>query len=60
MEVYLIRHTTPKIGKGVCYGQTDLEVESTFFEKELHAIQQNLPDTFDQVYTSTNVSGSFC
>ena len=52
MEIYLIRHTTPKIGKGICYGQTDLEVEITFFEKELQAIQQKLPDTFDQVYTS--------
>lgn len=26
MEIYLIRHTTPDIEKGICYGQTDLDL----------------------------------
>lgn len=30
MEIYLIRHTTPAIEKGICYGQTDLDVSETF------------------------------
>jgi len=30
MEVYLIRHTTPKIEKGICYGQTDLDLTNSF------------------------------
>ena len=30
MEIYLIRHTTPKIEKGICYGQADLDVALTF------------------------------
>lgn len=30
MEIYLVRHTTPKIDKGICYGQSDLDVAATF------------------------------
>ncbi len=30
MEIYLIRHTTPKIEKGVCYGFADLEVTGSY------------------------------
>ncbi|MEP1143241.1 MAG: alpha-ribazole phosphatase [Henriciella sp.] len=30
MALILLRHTTPKIDPGICYGQTDLEVASTF------------------------------
>lgn len=30
MKIYLIRHTTPHIEKGICYGQTDLDVAETF------------------------------
>lgn len=33
MEIYLIRHTTPSIEKGICYGQSDLEVANTFEEE---------------------------
>ena len=35
MQVYLIRHTTPNIAKGICYGQTDMDVEEKLFAKEL-------------------------
>ena len=51
MEIYLIRHTTPKIEKGICYGQTDLEVAATF-EEEAKVTLSNLPKQFDAVYTS--------
>lgn len=37
MEIYLVRHTTPLIEKGICYGQTDLNITDTF-EKEVSMI----------------------
>lgn len=33
MELILIRHTTPKIEKGICYGQSDLDLTDTFLEE---------------------------
>jgi alpha-ribazole phosphatase len=30
MEIILVRHTTPAVSKGVCYGQTDLDVVDGF------------------------------
>ncbi|TYP71706.1 alpha-ribazole phosphatase [Aquimarina intermedia] len=44
MEIYLIRHTTPKVDKGVCYGYTDLDIASTF-EEEAERILLQLPPT---------------
>ncbi|GAB3659286.1 alpha-ribazole phosphatase [Echinicola sediminis] len=41
MEVYLIRHTTPKIAKGICYGQSDLPLADTFAQ-EAEAIKSQL------------------
>ncbi len=41
MEIYLIRHTTPDIEKGICYGQADLSVTATF-EIELSNILTQL------------------
>lgn len=52
MQVYLIRHTTPNIGKGICYGQTDIGVNETVFEQELKIIQSKLPNDIEQFYTS--------
>jgi len=42
MEIYLIRHTTPKVDKGICYGASDLEVVESFREEAL-AISKVLP-----------------
>ncbi|HMH21355.1 MAG TPA: alpha-ribazole phosphatase family protein [Puia sp.] len=33
MEIYLIRHTTPAVAKGICYGQTDLDVTASFHDE---------------------------
>ena len=44
MEIYLVRHTTPDVEKGICYGQSDLDLVSTF-EEEFTAIKEQLPDT---------------
>jgi alpha-ribazole phosphatase len=52
MEVYLIRHTTPKVGKGICYGQTDLEIDETSFEPELNFICKNLPNDIEKYFSS--------
>lgn len=42
MEIILVRHTTPNIKKGICYGQADIEVASTF-EKEIQPILKEVP-----------------
>ena len=31
--IYLIRHTQPDVAKGICYGQTDLDVTNSFVEE---------------------------
>jgi alpha-ribazole phosphatase len=51
MEIYLIRHTTPEIEKGICYGQSDLPVALSFAD-EFARLRLHLPDTFDTVYAS--------
>jgi len=51
-QIFLIRHTTPDVNKGICYGQTDLPVAHSF-EEEWLTVQQVLPDLTDiQVYSS--------
>jgi alpha-ribazole phosphatase len=50
-DIYLIRHTTPDVAKGVCYGQTDLDVTDSF-EAEAAVIRECLPSEFGAVYTS--------
>ncbi len=51
MEIYLIRHTTPKVEKGICYGQADLDITETFLE-EVEAIKPHLPSEEIKVYSS--------
>lgn len=40
MEIHLIRHTTPLVEKGICYGQTDLDVTNSFHEEAQNIFQQ--------------------
>lgn len=51
MEIYLIRHTTPDIAKGICYGQTDLDITDTF-EQEVMSIKPYLPANIKTIYSS--------
>lgn len=51
MEIYLIRHTTPAVEKGVCYGQTDLDITESF-EQEASEIARHLPADIQRVYAS--------
>ena len=51
MEIYLDRHTTPDISKGICYGQSDISLAATFPE-ESRKVLEKLPALVDMVYTS--------
>ncbi len=52
MEIILVRHTTPAIAKGVCYGQADIDVTNTF-EEEVQEILTNLKSfNFDAIFSS--------
>lgn len=51
MEIYLIRHTTPAIERGTCYGCADLDVAGSFTE-EATRIGQLLPAFPLEVYAS--------
>ncbi len=51
MEVYLIRHTTPNIAKGLIYGHLDVPLANTF-ETEKADILGRLPSNIDQIFSS--------
>jgi len=51
MDIYLIRHTTPAVAKGICYGQTDLDLVASFIE-EAEDIRQHLPGNIAVVHSS--------
>ena len=51
MSIYVIRHTTPLIEKGTCYGQADIDVTRTF-EEEAAIIRQHLPGGLQAIYSS--------
>lgn len=50
-EIYLIRHTTPAVAKGICYGQTDLDITESFNE-EAAIIRRHLPEGIVAVHSS--------
>ncbi|MEH6695277.1 MAG: alpha-ribazole phosphatase [Hyphomonas sp.] len=50
MALTLLRHTTPAIASGVCYGMTDLDVAETFAE-EARAVLNALPPP-DRIFSS--------
>src|SRR2546430_1356701 len=51
MSIYLIRHTTPDIEKGICYGQSDIGVTDSF-QAEAALIKSVLNEPVEQVYCS--------
>ena len=52
MEIYLIRHTTPAVEKGICYGQTDIALNEVLFAEEIKVIQSKIPDNVEHFFTS--------
>jgi len=53
MELILIRHTTPNIEKGVCYGQADIELADTFSEEIPSILKQIRTKDEETVYYSS-------
>lgn len=52
MRLVLIRHTSVAVARGICYGQTDVELAPSFPE-EAHIVKaQLLKYDFDKVYSS--------
>ncbi len=52
MKLTLIRHTSLQIEPGICYGQSDIDV-ATSFASEVVSTQTKLVEmTFDTIYTS--------
>lgn len=51
MEVYLIRHTTPLIAKGLIYGRMNVPLAASF-TKEKDLVLQQVPADLDKVYSS--------
>jgi len=51
MEIYLIRHTTPAVEKGICYGQSDIPLADSF-QNEAAKLLEYLPKDFDAIYSS--------
>jgi len=51
MIIHLVRHTTPAIDEGICYGQTDLDLSANF-KQERKAVMAKLKSKYDAVYTS--------
>lgn len=51
MEIYLIRHTTPDIVKGTCYGQADIGTTDSF-AAEAACIEKHVPAGVQAVYSS--------
>lgn len=52
MEIYLIRHTKVDVREGICYGQSDVGLASSFLE-EANTILKKLPRTENYTcYTS--------
>lgn len=52
MIVYLIRHTSPDVPKGTCYGQTDVPVAATFPEEAAITCAAIPQIQFDAVFSS--------
>lgn len=40
MQLFLIRHTTPLITAGLCYGQSDIDVAASFNEEQLQVVNK--------------------
>jgi len=52
MQVYLIRHTSPEIARGICYGQSDIPLRQDLFIEESKIIRSKIPADIDAFYTS--------
>ena len=51
MDIYLIRHTTPDVEAGHCYGQSDVGLADSW-EEEFTQLLDKVPSSWDRVYSS--------
>jgi len=51
MKIHLIRHTSPNIKPGICYGQTDLDLANTFGE-EKDFVHSKLDMPYEALFSS--------
>ncbi len=51
MDIYIIRHTTPEIEAGICYGRSDIPLNNNFIEESKNIIRA-LPGEIDIVFSS--------
>lgn len=52
MNIYIIRHTSVDVPKGICYGQTDVPLKDTFQEEAANVKRQLQGISFDKIYAS--------
>ena len=55
MPLYIIRHTSVNVSKSVCYGQSDVDLATTF-EEETNVVLAQLPKKIDRKSTRLNSS----
>ncbi|MDE7459903.1 MAG: alpha-ribazole phosphatase [Paramuribaculum sp.] len=52
MNLILIRHTSVDVERGVCYGQTDVALSSSFHTEAAQVADKLRSRTFDRIYSS--------
>ncbi|MES2547927.1 MAG: alpha-ribazole phosphatase [Pseudomonadota bacterium] len=52
MKLFLIRHTSLQVPAGICYGQSDIDVASSFVGEAMLTQQKLIDTAFDAVYAS--------
>ena len=52
MKITLIRHTSVAVPRGICYGNTDVELADTFPEEAEKVAERLRSCSFDKVFTS--------
>lgn len=54
MEIYLVRHTAVSIESGICYGQSEVFLRSSY-PADIREVTNRLPGDFDAFYSSPSV-----
>ena len=52
MKLFLIRHTSLQVPSGICYGQSNIDVASSFMNEALVTQQKLIGSPFDAIYAS--------
>ena len=52
MELYLVRHTSVNIPKGLCYGQSEVPLNETFIQEASIVKSKLLPISFYSIFSS--------